>query len=113
MELLAGAMIDYYVPQGDSANLNGTASESCNHLKRATRDLRAEKSTAATLAAAKATLVTKLTTKTSAQQDQVIYLYTVAREAGLCLPGAGRALYDWVNSIPCSGRWNNPSRSPD
>ena len=31
----------------------------------------------------KSALLTRLTTKTSAQQDQVVFLYTVARDAGL------------------------------
>ena len=41
-----------------------------------------EKSINTTLGNKKA-LLTRLTTKTSAQQDQVIFLYTVARDAGL------------------------------
>ena len=78
--------------QGDSANLNGTTSEFVQSLEKGDPNLRAEKSTAATLGG-KATLVTKLTTKTSAQQDQVIYLYTVAREARPVVPGAGRRAF--------------------
>jgi Zn-dependent protease with chaperone function len=82
VELLAGAMIDYYVPQGGAANLDGTTSEFVQSLKKGDPNLNAENSTRATLSG-KAALMTKLTTKTSAQQDQVVYLYTIAREAGL------------------------------
>ena len=44
--------------------------------------LKADKSISTTLGN-KSALLTRLTTKTSAQQDQVVFLYTVAREAGL------------------------------
>ena len=82
VELLAGAMVDYYVPQGDPANLDGTTSEFVQSLAKGDPNLKSEKSTRATLGG-KAASMTRLTTKTSAQEDQVVYLYTVARDAGL------------------------------
>ena len=51
-------------------------------LAKGDASLRAEKSVTETLGG-KPARMTKMTTKTSAQQDQVVYLYTVAREAGL------------------------------
>jgi beta-barrel assembly-enhancing protease len=82
VELLAGAMIDYYVPQNGAANLDGTTSEYVRSLEKGDPSLKADALTRATLGG-KAALMTRLITKTSAQQDQVVYLYTVAREAGL------------------------------
>ena len=82
VELLAGAMIDYYVPANGAANLDGTTAEFVQSLAKGDPSLRAEKPARATVGG-KASLMTKLTTKTSAQQDQAIYVYTVPREAGL------------------------------
>ena len=82
VELLSGAMIDYYVPQNGAANLDGTTAEFVQSLEKGDPSLRADKPNRATLSG-KAALMTKLTTKTSAQQDQVVYLYTIPREAGL------------------------------
>ncbi len=82
VELLTGAMIDYYVPQSGAANLDGTTSEFVQALAKGDASLKSEKSVRATVGT-KPALLTRLTTQTSAQQDQVVYLYTVAREAGL------------------------------
>jgi len=51
-------------------------------LAKGDASLKAEKSIQTTLGN-KSALLTRLTTKTSAQQDQVVFLYTVARDAGL------------------------------
>ena len=85
-ELLSGAMIDYYVPQaGVSAlRLDASTREFLDSLQKADTNLKAEKPQPFQVGG-KAALKTKLTTKTSLQQepDQVVYLYTVARDAGL------------------------------
>ena len=82
IELLTGAMIDYYVPASGPATLAGTTAEFVQSLAKGDTSLKAEKSIQATLGN-KSALLTQLTTKTSAQQDQVVFLYTVARDAGL------------------------------
>ena len=55
--------------------------------------------------------MTKLTTKTSAQQDQVIYLYTVAREAGLWYLVLAAAPSQLGEFDPVFRQMGNPSRS--
>ena len=82
VELLTGAMIDYYVPQSGTANLDGTTNELLQSLAKGDPSLKADRPTHVTLGG-KAAARTRLTTKTSNQTDQVVYLYTVPREAGL------------------------------
>jgi len=86
VELLSGAMIDYYVPQaGTSATaLDSSTREFLDSLRKGDPNLKAD-SPQRTQIGGKAALRTRLTTKTSLQQepDQVIYLYTVPRSAGL------------------------------
>lgn len=87
VELLAGAMIDYYVPQQgaanlDAAKLDATTAEFVQSLAKGDPGLKADKPARATVGG-KSALMTRMTTRTSAQQDQVVYLYTVQREAGL------------------------------
>jgi Zn-dependent protease with chaperone function len=82
VELLAGAMIDYYVPQSGEPNLDGTTAEFVQSLKKGDANLKAEIPVRASIGG-KPALLTKLTTKTSAQMDQIVYLFTVPREAGL------------------------------
>jgi beta-barrel assembly-enhancing protease len=85
-ELLSGAMIDYYVPQaGASAvRLDASTKEFLGSLQKDDANLKTERSEQVQLAG-KSALRTKLTTKTSLQSepDQVVYLYTVSRNAGL------------------------------
>jgi Zn-dependent protease with chaperone function len=85
-ELLFGAMIDYYVPQAGAAavNLDASTKEFVDSLQKGDSNLRADKPERAEVGGNPAR-VTKLNTKTSLQRepDQVVYLYTVAREAGL------------------------------
>lgn len=86
VELLAGAMIDYYVPQaGASAtNLDASTREFLGGLQKGDPSLRSGPSERAQVGG-KQGLRTRLTTKTSLLDDpnQVVYLYTVPREAGL------------------------------
>jgi Zn-dependent protease with chaperone function len=85
-ELLTGAMIDYYVPKAGAASVNLATStrEFLESLQQGDSNLKAGKPEQLTLAG-KAALRTKIATKTSLQQepDQVVYLYTVPRQAGL------------------------------
>lgn len=86
IELLSGAMIDYYVPQAgaSSVNLEASTKEFLESLQMGDVNLRADKPERVEVGG-KTALMTKLITKTSLQQepDQVVYLYTVARDAGL------------------------------
>jgi len=85
-ELLLGAMIDYYVPQAGAAsvNLETSTGEFVDFLKKGDSNLRTERSERLQIGG-KPAVMTKLNTKTSLQQEpeQIVYLYTVAREAGL------------------------------
>ncbi len=84
VELILGAMIDYYQPKSGAVDLQKTTAEMLDGLKQGDPNMRLEKSQSAQLGG-KPALVTKLTTRTSYQQDpeQIVYLYTVARESGL------------------------------
>jgi Zn-dependent protease with chaperone function len=86
VELINGAMIDYYVPQAGAAstNLEASTKEFLDGLQKGDQNLKADKPQRVQLGN-KTALKTRLTTKTSVQQDpdQVVYLYTVARESGL------------------------------
>jgi len=84
VELLTGAMVDYFVPAkgAGTTRLDSATSEFIDNLKKGDQNLRAERSQSATLDG-KPALLTKLTSKTSNGQDQVIYLYTATRQAGL------------------------------
>jgi Zn-dependent protease with chaperone function len=86
VELLSGAMIDYYVPQAGAAavRLDASTNEFLASLQKGDTNLKAEKPQQVQVGG-KIALRTKLTTKTSLQSepDQVVYLYTVTRDAGL------------------------------
>lgn len=86
VELINGAMIDYYVPQAGAAstNLDASTKEFLDGLQKGDQSLKADKPQRIQVGN-KTALKTRLTTKTSAQQDpdQVVYLYTVARASGL------------------------------
>jgi beta-barrel assembly-enhancing protease len=86
VELLAGGMIDYYVPDAGaaSAKLDTSTGEFIAALRKDDPNLRAESPGQATVGG-KPALLTRLTAKTSSKQeaDQVVLLYTVARDAGL------------------------------
>ncbi|HWA96390.1 MAG TPA: M48 family metallopeptidase [Terracidiphilus sp.] len=86
VELLLGAMIDYYVPEGgaSSVGLADSTAEFIDVLEKSDSNLKADKPKSATVGG-KDALLTRLTTKTSLKQepDQIIYLYTVPRQSGL------------------------------
>jgi len=86
IELLAGVMLDYYVPQAGAAavKLDAATKEFIDSLAKGDKNLRAGQSDRAQVGGQPA-LLTRITTRTSSQQEpeQIIYLYTVAREAGL------------------------------
>jgi beta-barrel assembly-enhancing protease len=86
VELLAGAMIDYYVPQAGAAatNLDASTTEFVGSLQKGDANLHADKPQRASVAG-KPALITRLTTKTSQAQsvEQTAFLYTIARESGL------------------------------
>jgi hypothetical protein len=84
IELLFGGMIDYYLPQNRSANLEAATTEFLQVLQKGDSDLRAERGSAVTLGGKRAVL-TRLRTRTSDSQnpEQVVLLYTVSTEAGL------------------------------
>jgi hypothetical protein len=79
-------MIDYYVPQAGAAstNLDASTKEFLDGLQKGDSNLKADKSQRVQVGN-KAALRTRLATKTSVQADpdQVVYLYTVARNSGL------------------------------
>jgi hypothetical protein len=85
-ELLAGAMLDYYVPQGGaaSAKVDGATKQFLDDLRKGDANMRASQSEHTTIGGQPA-IMTRITTKTSSQQepDQVVSLYTVERDAGL------------------------------
>src|SRR5260221_5697264 len=76
VELIAGAMIDYYVPQtgAGAVNLETSTNEFIQDLQKGDTTLRAERPSRISVGE-KPALLTRLTTKTSDQQDQTIYLY--------------------------------------
>lgn len=84
VELLAGAMIDYFQPRSGEVNLRRTTNEFLNLLKQGDPNLQLE-DTQSTQVGGQPALVSKIRTKTSAQQepDQIVWLYTVARDEGL------------------------------
>ena len=86
VELINGAMIDYYIPQAGAAstNLDASTKEFLDGLQKGDQNLKADKPQRV-IVGNKTALKTRVTTKTSVQQDpdQVVYLYTVARESGL------------------------------
>ncbi len=87
VELIAGAMIDYYIPKAGAAaaaQLDATTREFLDGLRQGDSNLRYF-TPERTQVGGRPAMVAKLTTRTSYQQDpeQAARLYTVAREAGL------------------------------
>lgn len=86
IELIAGAMVDYYVPQAGAAatQLDASTREFIASMQKGDPNLRAGSPERATVGG-KPALRTRMTTNTSYQQDpqQVVYVYTVQRDAGL------------------------------
>jgi len=83
VELIAGAMFDYYTPGGNVELKSGTQSLLRN-LQQGDSNLKAEASQTVQLGGQPA-LMTKISTRSSFQQDpdQTVFLFTVARPAGL------------------------------
>ena len=87
VELIAGAMIDYYIPKagtGAAVDLEAATREFLDGLRQGDSNLRYFTPEHTQIGGRPAT-VTKLTTRTSSQSDpdQAARLYTVARESGL------------------------------
>jgi len=84
VELLVGAMIDYYPPQNKGADLEAATTEFIQAIKKGDTNLQAERPSSVQLGG-KPALLTRLRTRTSDTQvpDQTVFLYTVSQEAGL------------------------------
>lgn len=85
-ELINGVMVDYYVPQaGASATrLEASTKEFLDGMQKSDANMRVERSQSITIGG-KPGLRTRITTRTSvqAEPEQVVYLYSVARDEGL------------------------------
>ena len=83
-ELVSGVMVDYYVPDkgADSTTLEGSTSEFVDALKKGDSNLRAERPVPFNLGGRPAMTV-KLFTKTSTGVDQIVYIASSVRQAGL------------------------------
>jgi Zn-dependent protease with chaperone function len=84
IELIAGAMIDYFRPQSGQLDLNQSTEEFLRAAQQSDPSMRVENPQQIRLGGQPA-LMTRLTTRTSFQQDpeQIVYLFTVARPNGL------------------------------
>ena len=84
LELILGGMVDYYQPKSAGSDLKSATTELLQMLQQGDKNIRIEKTQSIQLGG-KAAMITTLRTRTSYQQDpeQVVYLYTVARDAGL------------------------------
>jgi Zn-dependent protease with chaperone function len=84
VELIAGAMIDYYSPPGASEELESATKALLQSLQKGDPNLKMGATESATIGGKSAKL-TRLSTRTSYSQDpeQVVHLYSVARPAGL------------------------------
>ena len=84
IELIAGALLDYYEPQSASVELQPSTNALLQALKQGDQNLRAESPQKAQVGG-KPALMTRLTTRVSTGQDpnQVVYFYTVARPEAL------------------------------
>jgi predicted Zn-dependent protease len=84
IELIAGAMIDYYAPSGGNEELEAATKALLQSLQRGDPNLQIG-NTERVSVGGKAGMLTRLTTRTSYPQDpeQVVHLYSVVRPAGL------------------------------
>jgi Zn-dependent protease with chaperone function len=84
IELIAGAMIDYYTPPGGSEGLDAATKALLQSLQKGDTNLKIEKTEPVSVGS-KAGMLTRLTTRTSYSQDpeQMVHLYSVLRPAGL------------------------------
>jgi hypothetical protein len=114
IELIAGAMVDYYQPQKESTDVEALTNEYLDHLKQGDPNMKVASTQAAELGGKKA-LITKLTTRTSFQDDpnQVVYLYTVAREEGLWNLALAAPQSKWNEAEPVLKQIANTVQFPD
>jgi Zn-dependent protease with chaperone function len=114
IELIAGAMVDYYQPQKESTDVQALTNEYLDHLKQGDPNMKVASTQAAELGGKKA-LITKLTTRTSFQDDpnQVVYLYTVAREEGLWNLALAAPQSKWNEAEPVLKQIANTVQFPD
>jgi hypothetical protein len=84
VELIAGAMIDYYSPSGGSQELEAATKALLQSLQKSDPNLKIG-TTESVKIGGKAAQLTSFSTRTSYSQDpeQVVQLYSVARPAGL------------------------------
>lgn len=82
VELLQGAMVDYYSTQGGVTSLEAATADMMQSLKKGDSNLRSEPSSQ-TQIGGKPALKTRIVTRTSKQEEQTADVYTVVREAGL------------------------------
>jgi hypothetical protein len=84
VELILGAMLDYYAPQGGSEELDAATKALLQSLQKSDANLKVGTNEAAKVGDKDARLV-RLTTRTSYAQDpdQVVEMYSVMRPAGL------------------------------
>jgi hypothetical protein len=84
IELIAGAMIDYYTPPGGSDGLDAATKAFQQSIQKGDTDLKIGKTEQVSVGG-KPGMLTHFTTRTSYQQDpeQVVHLYSVLRPAGL------------------------------
>jgi predicted Zn-dependent protease len=114
VELIAGAMVDYYEPEKESTDLRALTNDYLDSLKRGDANMKVAGTQAAEVGGKKA-LVTKLTTRTSFQQDpnQVVYLYTVAREEGLWNLAVAAPQSRWNEAEPILKQIADSVKFPD
>ena len=84
VELIAGAMIDYYAPAGGSEGLEAATKALLQSIQKGDPDAKIG-NTEKVSVGGKAGMLARLTTRTSYAKDpeQVIHLYSVVRQAGL------------------------------
>jgi Zn-dependent protease with chaperone function len=114
IELIAGAMVDYYQPQKESTDLQALTNEYLDSLKRGDANMKIAGTQPAQVGGKKA-LFTKLTTRTSFQDDpnQVVYLYTVSREEGLWNLALAAPQSKWNAAEPILKQIANTVQFPD
>lgn len=78
VELILGGMVDYYKPQSGAVELQATTNELIGNLKKGDPAMQLTNPSRTDIGGQPG-LMTKLTTKTSDGQEQVVYFYTVAR----------------------------------
>jgi Zn-dependent protease with chaperone function len=84
IELIAGALIDYYTPPTGSEKLDAATKALLQSIQKGDTSFKIQKSEAVNIGG-KPGILTRITTRTSYAQDpeQVVHLYSVVRQAGL------------------------------